>query len=71
MTRRDNTRWPGQIKLTQSSLTEFRVWSAAGHDKVPGTRCRVNLLCIKPIPLDAVRGLDQHVRMPIVVFIRP
>jgi hypothetical protein len=34
-----------------------------------GAACRDNMLCIKPIPLDAVRGLDQHVGMLKVIFI--
>ncbi|MBS1236105.1 MAG: hypothetical protein H6R46_900 [Proteobacteria bacterium] len=28
-----------------------------------GTVCRDNMLCVKLIPLDVVRGLDQHVGM--------
>jgi hypothetical protein len=36
---------------------------------VLGTLCRDNMLCIKLIPLDAVRGLDQHVGMLKVIFV--
>jgi hypothetical protein len=31
--------------------------------------CHDNLLCVKRIPLDAMRGLDQHVHMLITIFI--
>jgi len=34
-----------------------------------GSACRYNMLCLKPIPLDAMRDLDQHVGMLKVIFI--
>ena len=63
MARRDNTRRADQIKLTQCRLNRRVCLDQARPEEAQVVLYCDNLLCIKLIPLDAVRGLDQHVGM--------